>query len=189
MLKVFVVEVQIETSSRFPATVGCFFVLHLLVNRIIIMTIARKVMECVFILIQFLFYLRKQGRLFSVGVLKRIPPWVRLNGLFDLCTPWNCQKIIDFLMVLGEGRSLTGLPELVVYGSVVLRVFHLCYVGIPLIFWGVPLVFMKMFSCSAPVPWCFAIPPVFRVPLFRVPAFLVLYSLPYVVANFDFNDI
>ena len=27
---------------------------------------------------------------------------MRLNGLFDFCTPWNCQKIIDFLMVLGE---------------------------------------------------------------------------------------
>ena len=104
---------------------------------------------------------------------------MRLNGLFDFCTPWNCQEIIDFLMVLGEGRSLTGLLELVVYGSVVLRVLHLCYVGIPLIFWGVPLVFMKMFSCSAPVPGCFAVPPVFRVPLFRVPALLViiLYAL------------
>ena len=151
-----------------------FFVLHLLVNRIIIMTIARKVMECVFILIQFFSYLRKQEWLFSVGLLKRIHPWVRLNGLFDFCTPWNCQEIIDFLMVLGEGRSLTGLLELGVYGSVVLRVLHLCYVGIPLIFWGVPLVFMKMFSCSAPVPGCFAVPPVFRVPLFRVPALLVI---------------
>ena len=31
-----------------------------------------------------------------------------------------------------------------------------------------------MFSCSATVPGCSGIPPVFRVPLFRVPVFLVL---------------
>ena len=71
--------------------------------------------------------------------------------------------LVDFLMVLGEGRSLTGLLELVLYGSVVLGVFHWCYVGIPLIFWGVLLVFWVMFSCSAAVP-----------PVFRVPAFLAL---------------
>ena len=67
---------------------------------------------------------------------------MRLNELYDFCTPWNCQKVIDFLMALGESWSLTGLLELVLYGSVVLVVFHLCYVGIPLIFWG----------CSAGVP-------------------------------------
>ena len=38
---------------------------------------------------------------------------MRLNGLFNFCTPWNCPKIIDFLMVFGEGQSLTGLLELV----------------------------------------------------------------------------
>ena len=144
-----------------------FFVLHLLANRVIIMTIARKVVERVFILIQFFSYLRKQRWLFSLGALKRIHPWVRLNGLFDICTPCNCQKIYDFLMVLGEGRSLTGLLELVLYGSVVLGLFHWCYVGIPLVFWDVPLVFQVKFSCSA-------VPPVFHVPLFRVLAFLVL---------------
>ena len=99
------------------------------------MTIARKVVERVFILIQFFSYLRKQRWLFSLGALKRIHPWVRLNGLFGFCTPWNCQKIIDILMVLGEGWSLTGLLELVLYGSVVQGVFHWCYVGIPLVFY------------------------------------------------------
>ena len=117
---------------------GLFFVLHPLVNRIIIMAIARNVLECVFILIQFFSYLWKQRWLFSLGALIRIHPGVRLNGLFDFCTLWNCQKIIDFLMVLGNGRSLTGFLELVLYGSIVLGVLHLCYVGIPLIFWGVP---------------------------------------------------
>ena len=99
------------------------------------MATARKVEERVFILIQFFSYLRKQGWLSSLGALKRIHPWVRLNGLFGFCTPWNCQKIIDILMVLGEGWSLTGLLELVLYGSVVQGVFHWCYVGIPLVFY------------------------------------------------------
>ena len=81
-----------------------FFVLHLLVNSLIIMVIARKAVEHVFIPVQFFSYLRKQGWLFSLGALRRIHPWVRLNGLFDFCTPWNCQKIIDFLMVLGEAE-------------------------------------------------------------------------------------
>ena len=40
-----------------------------------------------------------------LSALEWIHPWVRLNGLFDFC---NRQKII---MVLGEGRSLTGLLE------------------------------------------------------------------------------
>ena len=59
-LKVLVIEVQIATSSRFPVTVDCF-VLHLLVNNVIVMAIARKAAERVFILIQFFCYLRKQG--------------------------------------------------------------------------------------------------------------------------------
>ena len=43
--------------------------LHLLVNSVIIMVIARKTVERVFILIQFLSYLRKQGLLFNLGAL------------------------------------------------------------------------------------------------------------------------
>ena len=78
-----------------------FFVLHLLLNSVIIMAITRKAVEHVFILIQFFSYLRKQGWLFTLGALEWIHPWVRLNGLFDFC---NRQKII---MVLGEGWSLT----------------------------------------------------------------------------------
>ena len=98
--------------------------------------------------------------------VKEINPWVRLNGLFDFCTPWNCRKIVDFLMVLGEGRSLTGLLELVLYSSVNLGMFHWCYVGIPLIFWSVLLMFRVMllfrhysgvFCCSAGVP-CSGVP-------------------------------
>ena len=77
-----------------------FLVLHLLVNTVIIMAIARKGVERVFILIQFFSCLIKWGLLFRLGVLKRNHPCVRLNGLFDFCIPWNCQKIIDFLMVL-----------------------------------------------------------------------------------------
>ena len=106
-----------------------FFVLILLVNRVIIMTIARKTVERVFIVIQFSSYLTKQAWLFSLSALKRIHPWVRLNGLFDFCTPWSCQKIIDFLMVLGEGQSWTGLLELVLYVSVVLG----CSTGVTLV--------------------------------------------------------
>ena len=86
-----------------------FFVLHLLVNIVIIMAITRKAVEHVFILIQFFSYLRKQGWLFTIGAFEWIHPWARLNELFDFC---NRQKII---MVLGEGRSLTGLLELVWY--------------------------------------------------------------------------
>ena len=141
------------------------------------MTIARKVVERVFILIQkFFSFLRKQGWLFSLGALKGIHPWVRLNGLFDFCTPWNCQKIKDFLMVLGGGRSLTGLLELVLYGYVVLGVFRWCYVGIALVFLGVPLVFWVMFSCVPPL-FC-GVPlfhwwSVFRVWCSGVPGFIV----------------
>ena len=85
-----------------------FFVLHLLVNSVII-AITRKAVEHVFILIEFFFYLRKQGWSFTLGALEWIHPWVRLNGLFDFC---NRQNII---MVLGEGRSLTRLLELLWY--------------------------------------------------------------------------
>ena len=54
------------SSSRSPATIGCFFVLSLLVNSLIIMIIARK---AIVILIQFFSYLRKQEWLFILGVL------------------------------------------------------------------------------------------------------------------------
>ena len=60
-LKVLVIEVQIATSSRFPATVGCFFVLYLFVNKVFVMAIVRKAVERVSILKQFSCYLRKQG--------------------------------------------------------------------------------------------------------------------------------
>ena len=60
-LKILVVEVQVTASSKFPATVGCSFVLHLLVNSVIILAIARKAVERVFIRIRFFSYLRKQG--------------------------------------------------------------------------------------------------------------------------------
>ena len=78
----------------------------------IIMAIARKEVERVFIIINF-FYLRKQGSLFTLGTLEWIHSLVCLNRLFEFCTPWYCQKIIYFLMVLGEGRNLTGLLELI----------------------------------------------------------------------------
>ena len=84
-----------------------FFVLHLLLNSVIIMAVTRKTVEHVFILIQFFSYLRKQGWLFTLGALEWIHSWARLNGLFDFC---NRQKII---MVLGEGWGLIGLLELV----------------------------------------------------------------------------
>ena len=75
-------------------------------------------------------------------------------------------KSYIFLMVLGEGCSLTGLLELVLYGSVNLGMFHWCYVGIPLIFLGVPLMLRVMllfchysgvFRCSAGIP-CSGVP-------------------------------
>ena len=78
--------------------------LHLLVNSVIKMVIARKTVERVFFLRQFFSYLNKQWRLLRLGALRRIHAWVRLNELCDFCTPWNCQKIIDFLMVLGEAE-------------------------------------------------------------------------------------
>ena len=102
------VQAQIETSLRFPAIVNyVLYVMHLLVKKVIILAITRKAVEHAFILIQFFSYLRKQGRLFTLGALEWIHPWLRVNGLFDFC---NCQKII---MVLGEGWSLSGLLELV----------------------------------------------------------------------------
>ena len=42
------------------------------------------------------------------------------------------------------------------------------------LFRGVPLVFRVMYSCSATVLGCSAVPPAFRVPLFRVPVFRVV---------------
>ena len=51
LLKVLVVEVKIATSSRYPATVGWIFVLHLLVNSVIVKGIARKAVESVLMLI------------------------------------------------------------------------------------------------------------------------------------------
>ena len=51
-------------------------------------------------------------------------------------------------MVLGEGCSLTGLLELALYGSVNLEVFHWFYVGISLVFWGVPGNFQLFRHCS-----------------------------------------
>ena len=42
-----------KPSSRFPTTAGCFFVLHLLVNSVIVMVIAKMAGERVFTLIQF----------------------------------------------------------------------------------------------------------------------------------------
>ena len=59
LLKVLVVEVQIELLLRFPVTVGCFLCCFLLVNSVIIMVIARKSVERVFILIQFFSSLKK----------------------------------------------------------------------------------------------------------------------------------
>ena len=89
------------------------------------MAVARKVGH-VFILIQFFSYLRKQGWLFRLVALKRIHTWVHLNGLFDFCTPWNCQKIIDFLMVLVEGWSLNSFC--------IVLLFWWCSTGVTLVF-------------------------------------------------------
>ena len=60
-LKVLVIEVQIATSTRFHANNRLFFMLHLLVNGVIVMAIARETVEHVFVPIQFFPYLRKQG--------------------------------------------------------------------------------------------------------------------------------
>ena len=85
--------------------------------------------------------------------------------------PWveslNIKVKINFLL-----KTLQWL--FILYGSVVPGVFRWCYAAIPLVFCCVPLVFRVMFSCSATVPECSAVPPVFDVPLFRVPAFLFL---------------
>ena len=85
--------------------------LYLLDNSVIVMEIARKTVERSFIIIQ-LFLLLGKTRVI-VCVLEWIHIWLRLNGLFDFCISWNHQEIINFLMVLGEGQSLTGLLELV----------------------------------------------------------------------------
>ena len=50
-LNVLEVEVQREISLGLPATVDCFFLLHLLVNRVIVMATSRKEAEHVSILI------------------------------------------------------------------------------------------------------------------------------------------
>ena len=103
-LTVLEVELQRETS-RFPAAVGCFFVLHLLVKSVIVMAIARKAVKHIFILIQFFSYLGKQRLIVYYWCVKMDSPMGALNGLFDFWTPWNCQKIIYFLMVLGGGGA------------------------------------------------------------------------------------
>ena len=82
--------------------------LYLLDNSVIVMAIARKTIERSFIKIQLFLLLGK-----TRCVLEWIHIWLRLNGLFDFCISWNHQEIINFLMVLGEGQSLTGLLELV----------------------------------------------------------------------------
>ena len=86
-----------------------FFALHLLVNSVIIIAITRKAVEHVFILIQFFSYLRKQGWLFTLGALE----WV-LHGCawMDYLTSVIVRKPY---WVLEEGRSLTGLLELIWY--------------------------------------------------------------------------
>ena len=56
-LKVLAVEVQIATSSRFPTTVGFFF-LRLLANRVILKAIARWEVERIFFVIQFFSHVR-----------------------------------------------------------------------------------------------------------------------------------
>ena len=65
--------------------------------------------------------------------------WVRFNELFDFCTLWNCQKIIDCLMVLGELNWFAWTRF----------VWFRCS-------WGVPLVLrwysVGILGCSAGVP-------------------------------------
>ena len=109
--------IKISCHSRLP------FVLHLLVNRIIIMTIARKVVERVFILIQFFPYLRKHGWLFSLGALKRIHPWCAFEWVIWLLYSLELSENHRFLMALVEGCSLTGFLELMLYDSAVPPVF------------------------------------------------------------------
>ena len=106
--------------------------------------------------------------MFSLGALNRIHPWVRLNGLSDFCTPWNCQKIIAVLTVLGEGQSLTGLPEL----FCMVPLFWRYFTGVTLVFRWYFGVFLWCSGCNVQL-FCHC-SAVFRVPLFRVPVFLVL---------------
>ena len=56
----------------------------------------------------------------------------------------------------------------VLYGSTFPGVLYWCYVGIPLVFRGVLLVFRVMFSCSGAAPGCSA-----GVPCSGVPGFIV----------------
>ena len=65
----------------------------------------------------------------------------------------------------------------VLYGSVVPGVFHWFYIGIPLVFWGVPLVFRVMFTVP-PLFWgvSSAVSMVFRVPSFLVLEYAPLYG-------------
>ena len=88
---------QLTASSKFPATVDCFFVLHLLVNSVIILAIARNAVERVFIRIRFFSYLGKQGWLFTCPWLcvwqKRIS-YVYISGLQTLSPCRSCQGIV-----------------------------------------------------------------------------------------------
>ena len=92
-------NIKISCRSRL------FFVLHLLVKSVIVMAIARKAVKHIFILIQFFSYLGKQRLIVYYWCVKVDSPMGALNGLFDFWTPWNCQKIISFLMVLGGGGA------------------------------------------------------------------------------------
>ena len=62
-----------SSTDRNIINISChsrlFFVLHLLVNRVMVMAIARKAVESIFILMQFFSYPRKQGRFFTCPCL------------------------------------------------------------------------------------------------------------------------
>ena len=75
-------------------------------------------------------------------------------------------------MVLEEGRSLTGLLELMLYGYVVLEVFLWCYVGILGCSTGVPGNVQLFRHCSG-VFRCSAGVPSSVVPCSSVPGFIV----------------
>ena len=85
---------------------------NLLVNSVIVMT-SQKGSKACFRSNTILLLVEKTRLVVHLGVLEWIYPWIYLNGLFNFCAPWNCQKIIDFLIILRDGWNLTGLLELI----------------------------------------------------------------------------
>ena len=144
--KVFAKSFSGWSTDRNIIKISChsrlFLVLQLLVNWIIIMTIARKVVGHVFILIQFFSYLRKQGWFFSLGALKRIHPWGAFEWVIWLLCSLELSESHRFSDGFREGAELNRFAW-------TCFVWFLCSGGVPLVLRRYSV---DILGCSAGVP-------------------------------------